>query len=257
MLIAQISDSHVVAAGERLANGCDSSANLGRCVQSILRSGRIPDVVLATGDLVEHGTAREYENLKGLLAPLSMPVYLIPGNHDDRATMLSVFGDHDYLPRGGGPLRYAIARHALLLLALDTVAAGADGGVLDAAQLDWLGDALSAEPERPTLILMHHPPIATGFLCMDAIALAAASASRLGAIVERHRQIERIVCGHMHRSVQARWRGTAVSVCPSTAFQAVLDLQGGSFERSFVDPPSYQLHFWNGVELVTHTLMSA
>lgn len=257
MLIAQISDLHVVPQGSRLSNGCDSSANLERVVRMISRFEPAPDVVLATGDLAESGAAEEYMWLRELLAPLAMPMYLIPGNHDDRAALVSAFCDHGYLPRENGTLHYAVENCLLRLIALDTVVAGADGGMLDAAQLDWLDAILAAAPNRPTLVFMHHPPIATGFRCMDEIALDGASTTRLGAIIERHRQVGRIVCGHVHRSAQARWRSTMVSICPSTAFQAVLDLHGNGFERSFGEPPAYQMHFWNGVELVTHTVTAA
>lgn len=257
MLIAQISDLHVVARGTRLPNGCDSSANLGRCVRAIMRLDPVPDVVLGTGDLVETGAAAEYEHLRELLEPLAMPVYLIPGNHDDRAAMLSVFSDHAYLPRSGGRLNYAVEQYGLRLVALDTVETGADGGTLDAGQLGWLDATLSARPGARTIIFMHHPPVMTGFRCMDEIGLDRGSATQLGSIVARHGQVERIVCGHVHRSVQALWSGTVVSVCPSTAFQAVLEFSEDRFERSLGDPPSYQLHFWNGRELVTHLVTAA
>ena len=151
-------------------------------------------------------------------------------------------------------MRYAVEDFDVRLIALDTLMPGADGGTLDSAQLDWLDATLSAAPGRPTLVLMHHPPFKTGIRCMDEIALEAASASRLGAIVERHRQVERIVCGHVHRGIQARWCGTVASVCPSTAFQYLFDLRENGFNASTREPPAYQAHYWNGTELVTHTI---
>ena len=62
-----------------------------------------PDVVLATGDLVDGGKPEEYARLRRLLAPLAMPVYLIPGNHDARDALRAVFADHAYLPRSRLP----------------------------------------------------------------------------------------------------------------------------------------------------------
>ena len=47
----------------------------------------LPDAVLVSGDLAEHGTAAEYERVRELLAPLPMPVHVLPGNHDDRDVM--------------------------------------------------------------------------------------------------------------------------------------------------------------------------
>lgn len=254
MIIAQISDLHVGEKGSLVYDRFDTGACLARCVQHILRLRPPPDAVLATGDLVDSGTDSEYRRLRELLAPLAMPVYLIPGNHDDRAALCSEFRDHAYLPRPGEPVRYAVEQYPVRLLALDTVVPGADGGALDAAQLDWLDAQLAVVSGRPVLIFMHHPPIKTGIRCMDEIGLDATSAGRLGTIVERHHQIERITCGHVHRGIQARWRGTTVSVCPSTAFQGILNLHADEFDAAADEPPAYQLHYWNGSELVTHTV---
>jgi hypothetical protein len=88
---------------------------------------------------------------------------------------------------------------------------------------------------------------------MDKIGLDAASAERLGTIISRHGHIERITAGHVHRDIRARWSGIVASVCPSAAFQYNLDLAAEGLKPTD-EPPAYQLHFWNGTELVTHTV---
>ena len=191
--------------------------------------------------------------MRDLLSRLAMPVYLIPGNHDERGALRAAFPDHAYLPAGSGPVRYAVEGFPVCLLALDTSVPGATGGALDAGQLDWLDAQLAASPRRPTLIFMHHPPFRTGIPHMDRIGLDAASAERFGAVVARHRQIERVTCGHVHRDIRARWNGVVVSVCPSTAFQYNLDLAAEGLKPTD-EPPACQLHYWNGSELVTHTV---
>lgn len=257
MILAQLSDLHV-GVGTGLAYGhFDTAASLARCVEHMRGLRPRPDAVLATGDLVDRGSREEYRRLRALLAPLPAPLYLIPGNHDRREELLAEFGDHDYLPPRGAPLAYTVERYPVRLIALDTVVPGTEGGALDTAQLEWLARALSEDPHRPALLFMHHPPFATGLGRMDAIGLAPQSAARLREIVARHPQVERIVCGHVHRPIQARWGGTAVSICPSTAYQCRLDLDTGRFEPAPEEPPAYQLHCWNGAELVTHTITVA
>jgi len=255
MLIAQISDLHVMAPGELAFDRFDTAANLARCVAHILQLRPVPDAVLASGDLVDGGSAGEYQRVRGLLAPLGMPVYVIPGNHDERAALCAGFGDHPYLPRAGGKVRYVVEHGEVRLVALDTVVPGEDGGTLAADQLDWLESTLGAEPHKPTLVFMHHPPVKTGTRYMDEIALDQPSAGRLARIIERHPQVERITCGHVHRGMQARWHGTTVSICPSTAFQYSLDFRPDAAAAVTGEPPAYQLHYWNGVELVTHTVV--
>lgn len=253
MIIAQISDPHVAERGGLLYDRFDTGRCLERCVRHVLGLSLRPDVLLATGDLVRDGGAQEYAVLRELLAPLAMPVYLIPGNHDDRVALRAAFPDHEYLPGEGRPMHYAVAGFPVRMLALDTTVPGSVGGALDENQLAWFDAQLATSPRQPTLVFMHHPPFRTGIPRMDAIGLDAASAESLGAIVFRHRQIDRITCGHVHRDIRARWKGVMVSVCPSAAFQYNLDLAAEGLKPTD-EPPAYQLHFWNGSELVTHTI---
>jgi hypothetical protein len=57
----------------------------------------------------------------------------------------------------------------------------------------------------------------------------------------------------VHRAVQARWSGTTVGICPSTAFAYTLDLRGEGLAVT-TEPPAYQVHYWNGAQLTTHTV---
>ncbi len=253
MIVAQISDLHIGAPGHLAYERIDAAAHLARCMKHILQLAPRPEAVIASGDLVDGGTVEEYRRLRELLAPLPMPVYLMPGNHDDRSALRAEFRDHAYLP-ADGTLHYAIETQPVRLIMLDTVVPGMDGGALDATQLEWLAATLAAAPDEPVLVFMHHPPIRTGISGMDEIGLAPDSAARLGAIVSRHRQIECITCGHVHRDIETLWHGTRVSICPSTAFQSVLDLATGKFEANSDEPPAYQLHYWNGNGIVTHTV---
>lgn len=254
MIIAQISDLHVGGPGELAYGQFDTAQRLVRCIAHLKQQRPAPDVVLATGDLVDAGRDEEYQRLRGLLAPLPMPVYFIPGNHDDRDALKTAFTEHAYLGPVGEPARYCVEQHPVRLIALDTTVRGETGGALDVAQISWLEIQLAAAPRQPTLIFMHHPPFKTGIATMDGIGLDVTSAERLGAAVSRHTQVELITCGHVHRGIQMRWHGTTASVCPSTAFQYGLNLDGPGLKPSPDEPSAYQLHCWNGAELVTHTV---
>ena len=253
MIVAQISDLHVAAPGGLLYDRFDTGRCLARCVAHIRRLDPRPDLVLVTGDLVRDGEPAEYRHLRELLSPLTMPVYLVPGNHDERQALRSAFSDHAYLPREDSPMHYAVEGYPLRLLGLDTTVPGATGGALDDGQLAWLDAALAAAPRQPALVFLHHPPFRTGIPLFDRIGMDAASAERLGGIVARHPQIERITAGHVHRDIRVRWNGVVASVCPSAAFQYNLDLAGSGLKPTD-EPPAYQLHCWNGDELVTHTV---
>lgn len=254
MIVAQISDLHIAVAGYLAYERFDTASCVSRCIEHIRRLSPQPDVVLATGDLVDSGRGEEYRRLRKVLAPLDIPVFLIPGNHDDRAALCTEFRDHAYLPSGGGPTCYAVEDYPVRLLALDTLVPGEKGGALGDHQLDWFERQLAAAPQRPTLVFLHHPPFRTGIPRMDDIGLDGVSAGRLGQIVSRHGQIELVTAGHLHRGLQARWHGTTASVCPSAAFQFRLNLEPANLEPAPNEPPAFQLHCWNGNEIVTHTV---
>ncbi len=253
VVIAQFSDLHVTPEGVRNRHGVDTAQGLARCLEHLHALDEMPDLLIASGDLVDEGTETEYRRLRDCLAGLRIPLYLMPGNHDLRAPLRRVFADHDYLGRDGRIHYYRDVR-GLRLIALDSVIEGQNGGDLDDVQLQWLDNLLQSAPGQQALLFVHHPPVITGFSRMDQIAIGQGSAERLGQIIARHPQVRALMCGHVHRHVQTVWQGALVSVCPSTAFQAQLKLGPGKFEASPDEPPGYQLHYWDQHNLVTHTV---
>ena len=251
MLLAQISDLHVTAKGERLFGRIDTPAFLGRAVAHLNGLARRPDFVWITGDLVDQGSAAEYAHLRELLGALEIPWALMPGNHDERAALRRAFADQPYLPRDGEFLQYAIDDLPLRLLALDTLIPGESGGRLCQARLDWLAARLEERPDLPVIIAMHHPPFLTGLTEMDTINCENSAA--LGVLVAEHPRIERIVCGHVHRPMVVRWNGTVVTTAPATAHQVALDLKDGIPTAWIMEPPACHLHYWRPDSgLVTH-----
>jgi Icc protein len=252
MLIAQITDTHIKPEGSLAYGRVDTSAFLARAVDHILHLDPRPDVVLGTGDLVDGGTPSEYARLRHLLSPLPMPVYLIPGNHDDRDALREVFADYPQMPREGF-IQYVVDDGPLRLIAVDTLIPGQSGGCVDAERLRWLDAQLSAAPSKPTMIFMHHPPFKTAIQFMDSIGLEGADA--MAEVVRRHPQVERVVCGHLHRSIQSRWAGTVATTAPATAHQVDLDIREEVGLAISMEPPGYALHLWRpDIGLVSHVL---
>ncbi len=250
MLVVQLSDPHIVAPGKLLYGRVDTAAFLARAVATVAALRPLPDIAVVTGDLVDHGDASEYAHLRHLLAPLPMPVYVIPGNHDARDPLRAAFGGDGYLPASGF-LQYVVDAFPLRLVALDTLIPGKGGGTLCDERLRWLDAALAAAPERPTIVMMHHPPFATGMAAMDHAGFDAAPA--LAEIIGRHPQVERILCGHLHRAIDRRFAGTIAGTAPGTAHQMRLALDPAARLRFTFEPPGYRLHLWHDGGLVTHT----
>lgn len=251
MILVQLSDPHVVADG-RLAYGvADTVAMLHAAVDTIGGLDPAPDAVLVTGDLVDRGESAEYEVLRHVLARLPVPVHLVVGNHDDRDALRDVFPDWPELHVGGPFVQYVTDHGPIRLVVLDSHVPGEPGGRLCPDRLAWLDDVLARERDRPTVLAVHHPPFRTGIAHMDAMALD--DPAGLAAVVARHGQVERVLCGHLHRPIHARFAGTIASTAPSPAHQVALDLDPEAPAAFTLEPPGLAVHTWiPGTGLVSH-----
>lgn len=258
MILCQISDLHVRSDAAVALGLVDTSVKLQACLDHIAQLPQPPDAIVATGDLTDTGAPQEYARLRALLEGLHqrlpVPVYLMPGNHDKRGGLRAAFPEHEWLGHCAEFIQYAVDIGSLRLVTIDTVVPGCDHGDLCAKRLAWLDATLAAAPERPTIIALHHPPFASGIGYMDNIALR--DPQPLEALIRRHRQVLRVICGHLHRSVHLQWAGVPLSCCPSPAHQLVLDLSPSARPAFVMEPPAVLLHVWNPASgLVTHQSM--
>ncbi|PZN97585.1 MAG: phosphodiesterase [Alphaproteobacteria bacterium] len=252
MLIAQVTDIH-------LGFQPDDPAELNRkrfddVLASLLALDPRPDLLLASGDLTEAGTLSSYRTLKSLCDDLPFPVLPALGNHDDRTNFCSVFSDVPLM--AGGHVQYCHDAGPLRIVVLDTLEAGRHGGSFDDTRAAWLDAALAASP-KPTIVVLHHPPIETGNGWMTESA-DAPWVELLRATLAPHRHVIRLLSGHLHRAIVTGWGGTTLAVCPSTAPQVALDFRALDADRPdgrdmiVAEGPGFALHYWTGRDLVTH-----
>lgn len=233
-LLIQLSDSHIGAEwGDE-----DPAACLAAAVRAVGKLDVPPGAVVLTGDLTDNATAEEYADVKALLAPLGMHVHVIPGNHDQRAAMREAF---DLLGDPDDPIQYSADLGPMRMIALDTVKPGSDAGELGEERLAWLDAELAQNPDAPTVIAMHHPPFVTGLPPADGIGLRGADRKALGGILERHRQVVRLIAGHVHRTIVTELSGRPVISVPSTYRQGALEFKADDFE-TVSEPPGFGVH---------------
>lgn len=252
MLIAHLSDLHVRPAGVLYQGVVDSNAMVANAVRHLNALNPRPDLVLLSGDLVDTGTDAEYETLRHLLAPLEIPVRAIPGNHDDRERFRAAFADDGYVP-ASGPINYVCDFDTLRVVALDVTVPGLHHGQFDETAAEWLSSALEGQRGRMTLLMMHQPPFEIGVRYLDAYLCL--GGAQLAALLRRHPQVERVLCGHVHRHMQMRFGGTLLCTAPSTTTAIALDLRPDAEPQSNVEPPGFLLHHWRPqTGLLTHWL---
>ncbi|WP_028224356.1 phosphodiesterase [Paraburkholderia ferrariae] len=253
MLLAQISDLHIKQPGALAYRRVDTAASLARTIARLNALDPRPDAVIVTGDLVDRGSAEEYRHLKTLLATLDIPCWLLIGNHDGREGLREVFPERAELSAGGAFVHYAVDIGPLRLIALDSMQPGQSAGTLCAARLAWLETQLDAARAQPVIVALHHPPFDSGVGHMDAIRLDPQAAEALEALIARHPNVERVMCGHVHRSMFVRFGGTIASAVPAPAHQVTLDLAPGAPSTFTLEPPAFALHRYDPRSgLVTH-----
>jgi 3',5'-cyclic AMP phosphodiesterase CpdA len=253
MLIAQITDIHL---------GFDpvdpdelNRRRLDAVLAALVEMKPRPDLLLATGDLVEDGFDDvSYRRLREILSDLPFPVHFALGNHDSRGDFLACFPEADV---ADGFLQYAIEDHPVRILVLDTLEEGHHGGAFCERRAEWLRDRIGEQPDRPTIIALHHPPIETGLSWMTENP-DAEWVMRLWDVVAEADNIVAMIAGHLHRPVVTQWAGTTLAICPSTAPQVALDLEPIDPEvpdgrpMIIADAPWFGLHLWTGSGLVSH-----
>jgi Icc protein len=241
-LLVQLSDLHVGANED----GFDPLPHLEAVIGAVRGLPNRPDAVLVSGDLTDDGSADSYRVARELLARLETPLHVLPGNHDDRGRLRAAFG----LPGADDePVRYAVDVGELRLVVFDSNVPGQDPGRYEPEQLRWLDAELAAEPERPTLLALHHPPLATGIREWDEINLEPGQHPLLAEVVARHPQLRVIVGGHLHRVAASALAGVPVLAVPSTYLQARPDFETEGVK--LMPHPGFALHVLRDGELAS------
>lgn len=251
MLIAQLSDLHVPEEGAVFSGSIDPGERLRQAIALLNDMKPKASALLITGDLVETGTRSEYAHLRLVLDSVEdIPVYLLPGNRDDRRALRDVFHEHDYF-FSENRLFFRIEFDDAQIIGLDTAVDHESHGALDDAQLEWLDGVLSAD-RRPALVAMHHPPLMSHLGMMDQWCLRGMEA--LAGRLQPYDHIRLITCGHLHRAVSTRFANIRLNVCPSTTFSIGLELYQKDRLSWCDEGGAFQIHDWTNDDVVTWTL---
>ncbi|WP_229400804.1 phosphodiesterase [Micromonospora okii] len=248
MLIAQLSDTHLTTG----TLAAEPATALHQALGRVLGLSPRPDHVVITGDLVEHGSTEEYVALRDIVGRFPVPVHLAAGNHDDRESLLDVFGGTAHLG-GGYSTHYLVEQPDATLLVLDSLAPGEGGaGRLGPEQLAWLDEALARRPTLPAVLCLHHPPAPVGLPFLDDMRLL--DSDDLATVVAAHPHVVRVLAGHVHRPVTVGFAGTVLTTAPSTWRQASLTLAAGETQGWALEPTAFLLHLVTGGGCATHTV---
>lgn len=226
-----LSDLHLGPEGAAV-NGLDTGLRLSEAIATINRDHADAAFVMIAGDLADRGEAAAYRHLQARLSDLSVPFHLTLGNHDDRATFTTVFGEGLDDPAGRVSCVVDAAGYRIILL--DTSEPGLVGGRLCAGRRDWLAARLDEAQDRPVIVVQHHHanPLS---LPVDSIILE--DADSYLAVLKRHPDIRQVIAGHVHLPTAAVWRGVPMTTLAGSHYSVSPHVPGvpGS-QRQFEGP---------------------
>ncbi len=233
MRFIQVTDLHIVPQGKKLL-GLDPNQRLKDCVSDINRHCKNVEFCVFTGDLADRGDIDSYRVLREILQDLTLPYYLMAGNHDRRAAIPEVFTQ--FKPDPFGFLQYALDTPEGVFLFLDTVFEGKHSGLYCKDRQQWLGDQLSANTGRPIYLFTHHPPFDIFLPSLDRMKLE--NPDQFLQTLETA-NVRHLFFGHVHRALSGSWHGIPFSALPSTAHQIATDFETTSPMPYSHGPPAY------------------
>jgi len=244
--VALFSDAHIAADPKTNHGGVNMADNLAACVQELTAWPEKPAAVIVNGDLAfTYGKSDDYGTFGELIHPVRAiaPIHLSLGNHDHRKTFWETF-PADATPLAAVPDKQATIfstprANWFLLDSLDITAV--TPGDLGKAQLNWLASQLAARPNKPALVVCHHPIDVTGLMGLrDSLALAD--------LLGEHTQVKAFIYGHTHNwNIEQHPTGVHLINLPQTAYpfqagrpsgwvRATLAADGAQFELRCLDP---------------------
>lgn len=235
MIIAQISDTHIDLEGP---NGAARGRDLERCVADINGLDPLPDVVVHTGDMSQHGTPAEYREAARILSALRCRFVAVAGNRDDRDAIRTTFPADTYLLPDTPYFQYCVSEFPVRLIVLDTLSATSNQGEFCQVRADSLRAALTKDPASPTALFMHHPPFEVRESKYPIQFASWDSVERLGRVLDGQRHIVGAFCGHAHRLAEGMVGGVPVRTMPSVA----VDLRLGDYPAAHEAVPLYRVH---------------
>ncbi len=227
--VLQLTDTHLYASPVGTLLGINTLDSFQRVIR-YFRDHHWPlDLLLATGDLVHDASPEGYAVAAEILSSFGVPVFCLPGNHDDPEVMrrhLRAPRVHNDTVMDHGAWRFVM---------LDSVIPGQEGGRLAADQLAQLEEAL-AGTERPTLVCLHHQPVDVGSAWIDTMAVE--NPDPLFEIVDHHPNVRGILWGHIHQTYEGRRRHVRLMASPSTCVQFAPGVDDFQVDE---EPPGFRL----------------
>lgn len=227
--VVQITDTHVYGDSAKSLLGVKTQESFDQLVQFLKLREKQIDLILLSGDLSQDGSKASYIYIANKMKEFAVPVYYVPGNHDDPKMITEVYPRENITHH-----RHIVLKHWHIIL-LNSQKPGAVEGYLDAAQLSFLQHCLQMYPEHHAIVVLHHHPISVGCAWLDNIGLQ--NADDFWAILAQFPKVHTLLFGHVHQEYQGQRNQIQYYSTPSTCIQFKRKNAAFALEQL---PPAYR-----------------
>ncbi len=222
----QLSDIHIGLGENHHEVLCAQSADfLAKVVADVNRLPNL-DFLLITGDTADTAQPQEFARFQAIMSGLIKPYYLVPGNHDRKATGWS---RQEFAQRFNPQIAlrptdpqaqvgyWSMAVHPKIqLIGLDSIRDEDWGGIISPPQFSWLKNELDSHTDKLVILSVHHPfhslapvdnhPTYRLFVCDNG--------AEMLSLLDQYPQVKLVLTGHHHQT-KTDWLGARLHLaCP-------------------------------------------
>ncbi|EKD71563.1 MAG: Ser/Thr protein phosphatase [uncultured bacterium] len=227
--IVQISDTHLMSEKDGALLGVKTDDSFRSVVELLKQDKKKPDLILHSGDIAQDGSEKAYLRLATLLSELNVPIYCVPGNHDNPNIMANVYPQEMVSDN-----RHIVFKKWHLIM-LNSQKPGAVEGFLDQTQLRFMQASLQLHPEHYAAIIFHHHPVLVNCCWLDKLGLI--NADEFWRVALHFSNIKGVFFGHVHQELEQAHNGIACFSAPSTCIQFKPRQEHFTLEKI---PPGYR-----------------
>jgi len=209
--LLQITDTHLFSDRDKDLLGIKTVQSFEAVIEHATKYASECLAILSTGDLSQDHSAQSYIDFTNNIKKLALPCYCIPGNHDLQSIMMP-----NLLAQGISQVKHINSDYWQIIM-LDSQVEGLVHGELAEEQLAFLQQTLTDNPDKHTLICLHHHVLPVGSNWLDQHMLK--NSDRFLEIVSAFNNVCAVLSGHVHQMVDVCHNGIRFMTTPSTCVQ--------------------------------------
>lgn len=209
--ILQISDLHVLPHSTDKLLGVATEHYFKLALQQAFDQYGQFDLILVSGDLAQDPCLASYQRIRDTLSSYQTKTVCLSGNHDDWPLMQKVLNT-DLI---------SCERQILFddwqLINLNSQKLTDPGGLLLQPELDFLVECLKSQPERFSIIAVHHHCTLSNSVWLDTMVIS--NSHEFFQCLKPYPRVKVITTGHIHQLLETVERNIIILGVPSTCFQ--------------------------------------